>query len=214
MRRRHIIVAITSIAIAMSGLGLWIQARLSDAGSIQPTATRTMRQASATLNAIVRGGLAEGAVPPMRQWRSFSGLRSVAGGVPSATRIAVAEAVGGRPGLDILDLDFDSARRATTPSGMSLWMVSGRGVMCLVRTERIAIACSGEKKANRRGVLLQIHRAAPAPNELAFVTIGIVPNWATGISLQIGDVPITLPIQANAFDFGAARSIRVLQLAG
>ena len=211
MYRRPLFAVLATVILALSGLGLWIKTRTSEAEEDRSASTAT-KQASAALNAIVRRGLAEGEISAFRQWRAFSGVRSVAGGVPPRIRLAVAETLGGKAALGSLGLEFSQARRTTTPSGIRLWMVPGRGVMCLVRAERLAIACSSKRKAIHRGVLLQIHRASPGAEESDFTTIGVVPDWAAGISLQAGEAPVTLPIQANAFDFSATRSIRVLRL--
>lgn len=211
MYRRNLFVAVASLVVALLALALWIQARSLDAEGGRSDSTTT-RQASAALDAIVRSGLAEGEMSDSRLWQSFSGVESVAGGVPPRTRLAVAEILG-RPAVsDTLGLKFDSARQAKTPSGTTLWVVSGRGVMCLIREERIAISCSTKRKAIRHGLLLQVRRTSSTVDDPAFTTIGIVPDRATGISLQAGDVPVTLPVQANAFDFGATRSIKVLRL--
>ena len=93
-------------------------------------------------------------------------------------------------------------------------MVPGRGVMCLIRVERTATACARKRTALRQGLILQTRRTSLAADEPAFTTIGIVPDWATGVSLRAGSAPVTLPVAGNAFDFAATRPIRVLRLTG
>jgi len=211
MDRRPLVATVASFLVVLSGLGLWIQARNSDAEDDR-LATSNGTQASAAFGAIVKRGLSEGRVSASRQWHSFSGAEAVAGGVPRRTRLAVAETLGGQAGIDALGLEFDSAHQLRTPSGFTLWMVPGRGVMCLIRMERVATTCSTKRNAIRRGLLLQTHRTSATANEPAFSTIGVMPDWATAVSLRVGSVPVTIPIMANAFDFAATRSIRVLRL--
>lgn len=211
MDRRHLAAATVILVLSLTAFGLWSRTRDSSAARGSSTSTDN-RHLPAALGAIAKRGLAEGGISASRQWNQFSGVESVAGGMPPQTRVAVAETVGGRASLDTLGLEFGSAHRATTPSGITLWMIPGPSVMCLVRAERLAIACSSKQKAVRRGLVLQIHRSSDAVDQPTFSAIGIVPDWATGISLQAGSVPVTLPIQANAFDFTATRSIRVVRL--
>lgn len=210
MRRRFAFIALATV-LALTGLGLWLQHRSSDAEDDRADSSAT-KQVIAAFTSIVSGGLAEGEISSSRQWQPFSEMEPVAGGVPLQTRLAVAETLGGRAALDTLGLEFGSARRARTPSGLVLWMVSGRGVMCLIREKRVAISCASKRRAIRRGLLLQIHRNSRGASEPNFMAIGVAPDWAAGISLEAGGVPVTLPIQANAFDFSATRSIRVLKL--
>jgi hypothetical protein len=210
MKRRHLVTAIAALAMALLALDLWVQT--PDSGTQKSSTSSASQEASASLIALVRRGLAEDEVSLSKQWQRFSGVEPVAGGVPQPIRIKVVEALGGRLGREALDLDFGSARRERTPSGMTLWVVPGPGVMCMIREKQVAITCSSVQEAIRRGLLLQTRRTTSTADEADYATIGVVPDWANEISLRAGGAPVTLPIRSNAFDFAATRPIKVLRL--
>jgi hypothetical protein len=141
----------------------------------------------------------------------FSHVRPNAFGMPPRQQ-KEAFALLGRPAL--LQLRFDSALYARTPTGIGLWLVPGKGVICIFRAVRIASSCSTTAAVYRRGLQLQIFRsgATPASKPTQFTVLGVVPNWANAVSISVDGRRRKLPVVNNAFAGEAKSPIRILGL--
>jgi hypothetical protein len=116
--------------------------------------------------------------------------------------------------MAILKLRFDQARYAETPGGTDIWLVPGRGVMCLVRAPRIATTCDTGGKAARRGLVLQVYKVGKSPDHrpTQFMAMGVAPDGARGVLVKVGHESRAIPIVDNAFDYKAKAPITVVHL--
>jgi hypothetical protein len=111
-------------------------------------------------------------------------------------------------------LRFDEARYGRAPTGVGLWVVSGRGVTCMFRAVGIASTCSTTVDAYRYGVLLQSYKvgSAPSARPTHFVALGIAPDGAKTVSVKSGERSRSIPIIDNAFRVQAEAQIRIVGL--
>jgi hypothetical protein len=157
---------------------------------------------------VVETGHREAQSLDLRRW-PFHELKPEPGGVPEALR-RLAKEVLGEP--EDLGLSFAAARRAVTSGHISLWVVPGRGVLCMFRHPDMAVSCRPVSKAYRQGIALQIYKLGKAksgPPE-SFMAIGVVPDGISGVRMRLGNRRTTAPVVANTFQVEARRPIKVV----
>jgi hypothetical protein len=156
------------------------------------------------------GGIQEGRDSQIQDWSRFAKLwRKPA--MPLQMRRAVSETLGPAQSLD---LRFDQARYATAPVGGGLWVVPGRGVMCLFRAKTATSTCNTAAIAERRGILLEVFRPGSSPGRRPthFLALGIAPNWARRVEVNVDRELKTIPIVNNTYGLRANVPIRFRRL--
>jgi hypothetical protein len=142
---------------------------------------------------------------PVPRW-PFSAAQAVPGGVPPRVRRGVQRTIDqtGSPALR-----YSAGRRVRTASGEVVWLVPGRGVLCMFRETRPAFACRPATTAYRRGITLELYRTTQASSHrpTRFTVIGVAPDGVRTISARVGNRPLIIPVHNNTFDAQASRPI-------
>lgn len=116
--------------------------------------------------------------------RRFAFLRGRTEAIPTAMKRAIAGAVGG---VSALGLHFDHSRLLPTTIGVGVWVIEGDEVTCISLARDGSTACDTSLRAWRGGLPLQVASVGGSPEDrsAAFLAIGLVPNWASGVRVSI-----------------------------
>jgi hypothetical protein len=141
------------------------------------------------------------------QW-PFSAAARVPRGMPVALRERAQRTLM-QPGP--LHLQFGQARRTIGPGGLVLWLVPGRGVICMFRASRLAAACRAKSEALSDGLSLQTYKVDPAGKEPErFTAFGVVPDGIHNIEVKVGHRRMQTAVSRNVYRVEAATPIRVV----
>jgi hypothetical protein len=206
--RKSTLVSGIVVVLVLIAAGAWLV--LNRAGDESEGSGGPPDQAAPGWHEVVREGVkgvrAHG-LP--RKW-PFSSVRPTAAGMTPRVKREALEVLGSAAPLR---LRFEEARYARTPAGVGLWVVPGRGVICMFRAVRMASSCSTTVEAYRRGLLLQTYTSPiPEARPTRFTALGIAPDWARAVSARIGGKSWTIPIVDNAFGAAAKAPIRIIGL--
>lgn len=113
-------------------------------------------------------------------------------------------------------LGFGRARYVTTPLGVGLWVVVGRGVTCMFQARTAAMSCNTTYSASRRGLFLGVYALGRHPSESPsrFLSLGITPTWAKTIHFRVGRQKRQLHIMNGVFAIRTDRPIQMGRLEG
>jgi hypothetical protein len=161
---------------------------------------------------IAEKGRRESRSADLRDW-PFAAVAHPLRGMPDRLRKEAKEVLGNPEHLGLL---FDSARYATTPDGMGLWVVSGRDVICMVRAANAAVACNTMARAYRQGLLLEVSKLDKAHGRrpTKFTVLGIAPDGVKSIAAQVGKRRRRIAVIHNAFSAEARTPINVVLPSG
>jgi hypothetical protein len=139
----------------------------------------------------------------------FASFRGKGREMPRSMHRAVRETIGkGQP----LHLDFGNAYLIRMATGVKVWVVRGKSVVCIVRDVKASIACDTSVNAARHGLVLGTYRIGPPPQRkpTQFLMLGIAPDWARAVRIKVRYGPArTVPVSKNAFSFLSKSPIRV-----
>lgn len=146
-------------------------------------------------------------VSALAERRAFEILRGRSEPMPLGVRVVVRSALEGRDGSS--GLRFDQAQHVRVGQG-GIWVLSGKGVVCLVQAALGALQCNLLSEALDQGVSLGIlrktRRGAPGPPR-RFVAIGVAPDWATAVLLRVGGATRRVRIRRNVYAMHASEPI-------
>jgi len=169
----------------------------------QPSATRAMKIWRATS----RRGLAQ-ADGQRLKW-PFASTPTVPEGAPPAVIAAFTQLLGR---ASPLQLRFHDAHTTTFPKGR-VWVVPGRGVICMIRSPRLASSCDTGTNIDRRGLQLSTYRTKPGHHRpVEYELLVLVPDWAKTATLRIGARAKRLPLDANRVWLRSRYPISLLSL--
>jgi hypothetical protein len=119
-------------------------------------------------------------------------------------------------GHQALGLRFDGAQYVDTTTGIGIWVVRGKGVVCIFHAKTMAAACNTDAEAGDSGLVLVVGDGPiPSPGALPkrFLALGIAPDWTRAVRLQIVDgASKTVPVIDNAFALRARAPINLEKL--
>lgn len=116
--------------------------------------------------------------------RPLAIMRGKPEAIPGSVRRAIAETIGPAPRLD---LRYDESQYALTPSGAGVWLIAGKGVICMFEALTANSSCLTTTLAAKRGILLGLSRPAPGPSsQKQFKLEGIAPDGATAVVVRVG----------------------------
>lgn len=109
-----------------------------------------------------------------------------------------------------LRLRYRDAAYARTHTGIGLWVVPGRAVICVFRAVKIVSACVTAARANREGIALGVYRVGkPDKRPTHFTLLGVVPDGVRALKVEEGKTVRTIPVIDNSFETSARHPIRV-----
>jgi hypothetical protein len=128
----------------------------------------------------------------------FAGIKALPQRMPPALREKSREVF---PDSGSLRLRFASARYVDVSRRQGLWVVPGRGVLCILSAKSMAASCATRHAAYRSGVVLQLYELNDSKTRpTAFVTLGIAPNGIGSVKAKIGKTRWTrFPVAGNTF---------------
>jgi hypothetical protein len=149
-----------------------------------------------------------------RPW-PFAAMRQEPKPMPLRLRQAAGSTLG--RGYRRLGLRFDRAQYLKTAIGVGIWAVGGKGITCIFHALGTTSACDTSADVGRNGLSLVIgrkgKRASPRAVPSRFLALGIAPDWARTVRVQIVDGAFeTIRVVDNAYALQAAAPINVKRL--
>jgi hypothetical protein len=209
-QRHRAVLLLATVAILLAG-GWFVLSRHKDEAAHSKALPTRKTIMAATWRQLSDRGLEEVEDSHAHQGLPFAALQGNSRKFSIRMRRAVSETLGPARSLG---LRFDRARYASTPIGVDLWMVPGRGVTCLVRAKTAASVCNTTVVAERRGILLEIFKPGTSPQDLPtrFLALGIAPNWTKKVQVKVGRKVRTIPVIDNAYGIRANVPIQFQRL--
>jgi hypothetical protein len=139
----------------------------------------------------------------------FDGFRGKGEEMPERMRRSVAETLGG---AQPLHLRFEHVYRVRTTTGVRVWVVRGRGVVCIVRDVKASVACDTDVNAAHRGLVLGVYKVGPPPQRkpTQFLMLGIAPDSVRAVRVKIkGAAPRMARVVENTFSLRSKSPIAV-----
>lgn len=125
-------------------------------------------------------------------------------------QVAAARTALGRDGR-LLGLRFDAAQYLAIAKGSGLWLVRGRGVVCMFDSATFAASCSTASRVVRRGLDLAMTTGVKGDGEpTGFRIVGVAPDGATAVRLvPTGSSRRVVPVHDNTFSIRSRRPLGV-----
>lgn len=98
-----------------------------------------------------------------------------------------------------LRLRFDRARFAATPVGVGIWLVPGKGVICIVEDVKPATSCNSTADVARGGLWLEVYALNARHEPTHFLVLGIAPDGVDAVRATIGQTSVSIPVVDNIF---------------
>jgi hypothetical protein len=198
-------VALGVLLVFAVAIGIWKLGVFPGAGDGQVAAGHRageLSESAASWKKISDNGVAE---EDARQSWPFTAVRRTA--MPRAL-IASSRRVLGDPWP--LRLRFDDARFTQTPIGAGLWVVPGRGVICVFMEGIPAGSCATAGEARRLGVVLETFAVDPRTHRPdGYLLLGLAPDGTRVVHARVGGERRQLIVYGNAFAARARSAIRV-----
>lgn len=118
-------------------------------------------------------------------------------------------------GHQVLGLRFDRAQYVDTTTGIGIWVVRGKRLTCIFHAETAAAACTTDAEAGYRGLVLVVGdgpKPAPGTLPVRFLALGIAPNSARAVKLQLPSGASKIPVIDNAFAHRARTPMNLVEL--
>jgi hypothetical protein len=128
--------------------------------------------------------------------------------LPAQVRARIREALG--PEGEELGLNFDRAYYLDTSLAVGIWIVWGRGVICLFNGHSFSMACDTSIRATQDGLVIVSGPSPAAYERPAVVALGLVPDGVHAVRLGLlGGRDRVVPVVRNTFALRAHRPIMV-----
>lgn len=113
-----------------------------------------------------------------------------------------------------LRLHFEHARYLAARGKIGLWVVRGRGVICMFRMNRSGSVCDTSANVAQKGLLLEVYVSGPPPQRqsMHYLALGIAPDWAKRVWVEAGGGLEEIPINDNCYRVRANSPIQVDRL--
>jgi hypothetical protein len=198
-RRRRAGVAVAAISLATCSVLLpsLNGGRGSESRGPQSTHRVSMARSWAALSR--EGSEGRGLSTSVRVLQAIASAHVTGHGMPAALRSLAQKTLGA--GSDALMLDFARAREVSASRHLRLWLVPGRGVICMFRVTHFAAICAPDNVARARGLVLETYRlpaGKPWP-PLSFTAIGVMPSSVVGAVAKTRGRTIVIPTRSNTF---------------
>jgi hypothetical protein len=145
-------------------------------------------------------------VSALTERRRFGILRGSPERLPTKIRVTVQTFFKGSAG----GLHLRSAQLAPTGEG-GAWVVSGKGIVCLLPESLPALQCNLLSEALAQGVSIGIHRSRAVARR-RFVVLGIAPDWASAVLMRVGKQTRRVRVRHNAYAARASSPILFVRL--
>lgn len=191
------------------GLVCWLMMR--PVGSQAPSADVLKRPQNWQV-ALVRRGLTELAnVTAASEQPSLLSAFGPRENMPESMRLKIRHNLGG---VARLHLRFGSAQLLHGANGVSMWLVGGRGVTCLIRNDKPATACRTSVLADREGVWLGTYATTNVRpgTPVRYLAFGVTPQSEKGIVVRSGPLLRRLRVPRHIWVFEGRSPIRVNHL--
>ena len=198
--RHFALVATLAVPSVLALMGLFLFSSKSHVD--QPEKTLVSRNGLGVLRSTA---LKEGGSTPIGSaWRNFAIVRNPAEQMSSRMRALIESSLHVKQtGLKFGDAHYMSI------GARGVWLVSGRGVTCLVEARTGALQCVTVTEFVTGGIALGLfgslnHRSSDSRR---FALLGVAPDWATFAWVRIGSAVRRIAVRHNIYTLSAAKPI-------
>lgn len=111
-----------------------------------------------------------------------------------------------------LHLHWAEARYAHTRRGIGIWVVEGRGLVCIFRDRSPATACDTRLNVGRRGIYVETYGLSKGRPSVptAYRVLGIAPPGARTLRAESGGAFVVIPVANRTFEYRSNHPVRVI----